>query len=111
MSCCSPKFGAVEKARHIVQMLEERDKLETVLMEASSQNGVQVIIGGEGRWQELEDYSMILARYGIAGHSSGALGVLGPLRMPYRRAVSAVSYVSRLLSEMIGDLYGNEQAD
>jgi hypothetical protein len=31
--------------------------------------------------------------------------------MPYRRAVSAVSYVSRLLSELIGDLYGNEQAD
>ena len=104
-----PEFAEGDKARHIVEMLEGRGLLESVLLEASEQNGVQVIIGGEGRWEDMEDYSMVLARYGVVGQSSGALGIVGPLRMPYRRAVSAVRYISQLLSELIGDLYGTER--
>ena len=38
----------------------------------------------------------------------GALGVLGPIRMPYARTVSAVRFVSRLLSSLIYDTYGDE---
>ena len=38
----------------------------------------------------------------------GALGVLGPLRMPYARTVSVVRFVSQLLSNLVLDLYGGE---
>jgi len=100
-----PEFAEGEKARHLVRMLEERDILESMLLEASGRNSVQVIIGSEGRWGEMEDYSMILSGYGVLGHAAGALGVLGPLRMSYHRAVSVVRYVSRLLNELIGDFY------
>jgi len=109
-----PEFAEAERARHIVSVLEQRSLLDSVLKEAMTANGVHVIIGGEGRWEEMEDYSIVLANYGNLGRVSGALGVLGPLRMPYRRAVSAVRYVSRLLSELISDLSerdASEQTD
>jgi len=34
------------------------------------------------------------------------LGVLGPLRMPYGRTISAVRYVSTLMSELLREFYG-----
>ena len=67
---------------------------------------VQVVIGGEGRWRELSSCSIVLARYGVDGFATGALGVLGPTRMPYGRAISTVRYVADLMSDMVSDLYG-----
>jgi heat-inducible transcriptional repressor len=83
-----------------------------VLANALSPNvgGVQVVIGGEGRWRELRDCSLILARYGVADQATGALGVLGPTRMPYSRAISAVRYVSDLMSDLVSDLYSHQEA-
>jgi len=42
----------------------------------------------------------------VPDEPSGSLGVLGPLRMPYARAVSSVRYVSGVLSELMAQLYG-----
>lgn len=100
-----PEFAEAERARHLVQVLEEGSLLEPILMEASERAGVQVIIGGEGRWQDMRGYSIVLSRYGIWGRASGALGVLGPLRMPYRRTVSVVRYMARLLGELLGEFF------
>jgi heat-inducible transcriptional repressor len=70
-----------------------------------SVGGVQVVIGGEGAWEELKDCSMVLARYGAPGFATGALGVLGPIRMAYGRTISAVRYVAGLMSDLVVDAY------
>lgn len=67
---------------------------------------VQIFIGGEGRYRELSNFSLVLSRYGVNGLISGALGVVGPLRMPYARTVSAVRFVSWLLTRLMYDYYG-----
>lgn len=100
-----PEFSEPNKVRHLVQVLEEGSLIEPMLMTSQQSNGVQIVIGGEGHWAAMQGYSIILAQYGNLGHVSGALGVLGPLRMPYRRAVSTVRYVSQLLSELMRDIY------
>jgi len=74
--------------------------------EALQHGGVQIIIGGEGKWEEFSEVGIVLARYGIEDEATGAMGVLGPLRMPYSRTVSVVRYMSRLMSNLISDLYG-----
>jgi heat-inducible transcriptional repressor len=100
-----PEFTAAENVRQVINVLESRDFLEKVMAEALSVTGVQVIIGGEGIWDELSNYSMVLARYGVIGHAVGTLGVLGPMRMPYQRTISTVRYVADLLSDLITELY------
>jgi heat-inducible transcriptional repressor len=67
-----------------------------------------VVIGGEGRWDQLRDWSIVLARYGLADYAVGALGVLGPTRMPYGRVISAVRYVAGLMSGLMYEVYGYE---
>jgi heat-inducible transcriptional repressor len=100
-----PEFSETENVRPIIRILEEQSLLEAILAEVLSSSGVQVIIGGEGRWHELSECSVVLAPYGEAGRAVGALGVLGPMRMRYGRAISTVRYVADLLSDLIYDLY------
>ncbi len=100
-----PEFSEPNRMRHVVQLWESAGLMEKMLAAMGHARGVQVIIGGEGEWEDMEGYSIVLAQYGDVERASGALGVLGPLRMPYRRAVSAVRYISEVLTELINDLY------
>lgn len=104
-----PEFGEAEVARQALRILEERPLLESLIsrtvMTTNDFGGVQVLIGGEGTWEELRECSVILARYGAPGLVSGALGVLGPIRMPYDRTISTVRFVSGLLSDLLGEMF------
>lgn len=101
-----PEFAEGDMIRRVVEIIETRPLLETILAETRATDGVQVIIGGEGRWRELNNISLVLSRYGVDEGASGVLGVLGPLRMPYGRTISAVRYVSALMSELLREFYG-----
>ena len=70
-------------------------------------NAVHVVIAGDGRYDELRDVSIVLARYGSGDRISGLLGVIGPVRMWYDRSIGAVRFVSDLMSEMVEDIYGS----
>ena len=101
-----PEFSGNDDARRALKVLEERSLLQEVLERsatASSVGGVQVIIGGEGTWEELRPFSMVLGRYGKPGLATGALGVVGPLRMSYGRTISTVRFLSGLLSSLVTD--------
>ncbi len=102
-------FQNSEGAQQAVRVFEERAFLSLILNDVLTPlvNNVQVVIAGNGRWEELSHLSMVLSRYGIPGQISGAVGVLGPTRINYGRAISAVSYVSGLMTDMLTDVYEN----
>jgi heat-inducible transcriptional repressor len=107
-----PEFERREESETLLRVMEERSSLlEEVLANTLNPNigGVQVVIGGEGRWRELRDCSLVLARYGVPDYAIGALGVLGPMRMPYNRTISTVRYVADLMSDLVSDLYSPEE--
>lgn len=101
-----PEYTEGENFRGIVQVFEEQTLLEQVVDEFSDLDGIHVVISGDGRFAELHDTSLVLARYGVLNHTSGLLGVIGPLRMPYGRTMGAVRYVAALMSELVSDIYG-----
>lgn len=105
-------FQGGEGAQQMVRMFEERAFLNMILGEVlnSQENNVQVLIAGNGRWEELRHLSMVLSRYGIPGQVSGAVGVVGPTHINYGRAVSTVRYVSNLMTDMLVDFYAEADA-
>jgi heat-inducible transcriptional repressor len=103
-----PEFAEVEVARKALRIFEERPLLEDLLARTVMTNdmgSVQVVIGGEGTWEDLRECSMVLARYGVPGLATGTLGVLGPIRMPYGHTISTVRFVASLLSDLVVDLH------
>lgn len=106
-----PEFTTAEAVRQVVEILEERALLRAIAEEVTQDEGsdhVQVIIGGETQWEEISEVSLVLARYGVEGYAAGIMGVLGPRRMPYSRAVRTVRFVSDLMSHLLATVYGTE---
>lgn len=104
-----PEFVEADAIRQIIEIIEERSLLERIASEIRSTRGVQVIIGGEGRWQEISDVSLVMAPYGVEGHAAGIMGVVGPMRMPYGRAISAVRFMAGLMSHLLADVYRSDE--
>ena len=98
-----------EGTRQAIRVLEERTLLANVISQAlvPESSGVQVVIGGEGRWEELKDCTIIMARYGVPDDFSGTVAVIGPTRMAYGRNVAAVRYVADLMSGFVYDYYAD----
>lgn len=97
-----PEFAEAEQVEKVVGILEHPGHLESILSELGfSRPGVQVIIGGEERWPQMSDFSLVLARYGAARRTEGVLGVMGPIRMPYSTNVPMVSYMADLMSRLM----------
>lgn len=106
-----PEFSESEEARKTLKIFEERSTLQDLLTKTTSNSdigGLQVLIGGEGEWEELRQCSMVIARYGVPGMATGTLGVLGPMRMSYARTIPTVRFVAALLSDLVSDTISNE---
>ncbi len=102
-----PEFTAGAQAQGVLRIIEERSFLDAVLADTlgPAVGSVRVMIGQEGRFDELHACSLVLSRYGVVGLATGGLGVLGPTRMGYGRAISAVRFVAGLLSELVHDVF------
>jgi heat-inducible transcriptional repressor len=101
-----PEFAESDEARRALRLFEEHSSLQDLLARTATNStvgGLQVLIGGEGEWEELRQCSMVLARYGVPGFATGTLGVLGPMRMSYARTIPTVRYVAGLLSGLVND--------
>ncbi len=101
-----PEFGELDKVRRLVEVVEHGPLLRSMLASILKANGVQIIIGGESDYPGFDDVSLVLSPYGIRGQASGVVGVIGPTRLPYARAVSTVRYVAQVLDSMVAGLYG-----
>jgi heat-inducible transcriptional repressor len=106
-----PEFAESEEARRALKLFGERSSLQELIartMLNSNVGGLQVLIGGEGGWEELRQCSMVIARYGVPGLATGTLGVLGPMRMSYAKTIPTVRYVAGLLSDLVNDTIAGE---
>jgi len=102
-----PEFTGSPEARQAIRLLEERSQVHSLLQQALAADtvgGVQVLIGGEGTWDELRQCAIVLSRYGMPGLVTGMIGVVGPIRLPYGRTISTVRFLSGLLSDLVTEM-------
>ncbi len=100
-----PEFAHAQNMLCLMEVLESRDMVRYLLPEMLVEGGVRVIIGAENREDAMKECSMVVTRYGVPGEVNGVLGVIGPRRMPYGRAISSVRYMGSLMSDLVAELY------
>ena len=96
-----PEFADPGTVRPLLGLLEDGISMLKVLSDVMSTGEVFVRIGHENRIGALERVSFVAGRYGD-GDSGGIVGVIGPTRMDYPRAVASVRTVADTLSDILG---------
>jgi heat-inducible transcriptional repressor len=89
-----------EALRTLLHMIEEKTRLVRLLDECISGSGLTVVIGSEHHAPDLQSFSIVASTYSD-GRASGTVGVIGPTRMHYSRAINAVDSFSRAISRMV----------
>jgi len=101
-----PEFTGMSKLAAVVELLEQRSLLRSILPRLVASEGVRVVIGSENEEEAMRECTMVVTRYGIPGEVSGAIGIVGPTRLEYRVAIPAVGFLSGVMSELVGEMYG-----
>jgi len=86
----------------LMEMIEEKQKLVRLLNEYIDGPGLTVVIGAEHLDPSLRPFSLILSTYG-EGSGIGTVGVIGPTRMRYPRAIAVVEGAAQAVSRMLRD--------
>jgi heat-inducible transcriptional repressor len=92
-----------QRIRKVVEVLEQNRLLPALAAQVPA-GGVQVIIGGENEFEDMKDVSLVVSRYGREGQAGGLLGVVGPTRMQYSRAIAVVRYMTEVLNDLLAEL-------
>ena len=97
--------GDIPHPDGVVQALEGRVSVLSVLRSALRERSVFLCIGEENPEPALRSVSMVSASYGLGYRNLGAVGVVGPLRMDYATAIDSVREAAGELSRFFATVY------
>ena len=100
-----PEFYDVEKMKTILRAFEEKSILIKLLDKAMGADGIQIFIGTESQFQEMEGCSIVISPYTWKDYALGTLGVIGPTRMNYCDIVPIVDYTAKMVSKIMDTRY------
>jgi heat-inducible transcriptional repressor len=99
----TPEFSDITRMKLLFETIEQKSRLADLLsrcIEGDTQE-VRITIGAENALPGIEDCTLITSRYAVDGKTHGSLGILGPTRMEYARAISLVDYVARMFGRVL----------
>jgi heat-inducible transcriptional repressor len=86
----------------LLQMIEEKQQLVRLLNAYIDGPGLTVVIGAEHLDPSFRSFSLIASPFND-GHGTGTVGVIGPTRMRYSRAIAAVDGAAQAVSRVLSD--------
>jgi len=92
----------IQTLQVLLQMIEEKQKLLQLLNEYIDGPGLTVVIGAEHLNPNLRPFSLVLSTYDD-GSGIGTVGVIGPTRMRYSRAIAVVDGAAQAMSRVLRD--------
>jgi heat-inducible transcriptional repressor len=95
-----PEFDDPDKFQSVIELIEDKDVIIHILEKSIENDQVFISIGSENKSEKLTEYSFVTKDYKI-GDVTGSLGIIGPKRMEYSKAIAIVDYVTKMLSEIL----------
>ena len=95
----------LEATMRLLELLERRAAVLELVSEALEPRRPVVHVGPELEGGPLHNVSLVGATYGIRSMPLGAVGLIGPLRMDYEKAIRTVRAAAFELSRFVEDIY------
>lgn len=87
--------GALE----LLDFLNKKEPITAVINE--TKDPLNVKIGKENLYKQLENSSVIIAKYSVGGDNSGTIGLIGPTRMDYENIIPRIRFLTDLVGSLI----------
>lgn len=94
-----PEFSS--RINSIARAIEDKRKILSILERVSDSGDVSVLIGGENFDSSFSDFSIVTAEYRQGDRPLGRVGMIGPTRMDYQRAIPMVGSMAKYISSVI----------
>jgi len=95
-----PEYSDVDKAKALLSVLETREKVVSLLSQQGEME-ISVRIGPETGLEETKDCSIVTASYRLSDGRVNTIGLIGPTRMQYGKALSVLGQVGRSLNMLL----------
>lgn len=92
------KEANLDRLRQLFDAFTQKQEILNLLDYSLQAEGIQIFIGKESGFETFDDCSIVTSSYSVDGELVGSLAVIGPTRMRYDRAISAVDVTAKLLS-------------
>lgn len=90
----------LQTLRALFRMIEEKHRLVELLSRYLEAQGLTVVIGSENFEVDLHPFSLVASTFHTR-NESGTVGVIGPTRMRYVKAISVVDGVSQVMTKVL----------
>lgn len=104
-----PEFSDLERARPVLELLQRREVVSTLLQNISRPGEVVVVIGPEMHMPVMAQCSIVAGAYYLGPGALGAIGVIGPTRMDYMRVISLVEFLTADLEKTLRSLTAGDE--
>ena len=96
-----PDFADLKKIKELSRAVEDKHAIIKLLDMLSDSDGVQIIIGSENAVDEMKELSLVVSSCKEDDRPIGVIGIIGPTRMNYLKAISIVGTTAKFISKMI----------
>lgn len=92
----------VARMRQLLSVLEEKERIVSLLDRTLVADGIQVWLGAETPFAEVGDVSVVATPYGPGDRPVGSIAVIGPTRMNYSKVIPLVDFTAELVTGLLG---------
>ena len=84
----------------VVKFIGQKHEITDILEDTFS--GIQVKFGAEGNLA-IGNSSMIVSKYRKGGKEAGSLGIIGPMRVDYKKIIPYIEYLTQKISYLMSE--------
>jgi len=98
-----PDFSDLKKIRELSRAIEDKHTIIRLLDNLSEFDGVQILIGSENSMDEMKKLSVVVSTCREGNRPIGVVGIIGPTRMNYAKAIYIVDNTARFITNMLAE--------
>ena len=100
-----------DRLGELLALFEHRNDLGALIPESTDDKSLQVYIGSENTVELMDSSSLVVHRLSDGGRTVGAIAVIGPKRMDYRRVISVLDRLSQGIGHLIAEGQNDPKED
>ena len=98
-----PEYSDKDNAKQFLQTIEQKQKLAKMFTSQGDGMELSIKIGREEDVNLPDGCSLVTAKIGLNNSSYGNIGVIGPVRMDYKKVVSVLDHMGRLIEKLLSE--------